>query len=345
MTDNDLDVGGHQDWLEADEWDASATRAVNVCLPGDDSSVARLAEWLTTLLDKPSEEVPAVEEFWETASQISLERERYRPGFVGAGYTARLPEVVLPPPPQAKQERAVPVARAAAKKVRDLFGLRLRKRGRLTNALETATARSTRRWKDLPGSGESPARAWLRGYGAGSLPKMSAGEDILGVIKADGEVDKCNAFPTVWIPFSVGGNGGEEGEVRALQVCPHLVAELAKRRMFRSVTSVLLGSLRGRAVMWADEEGVPAMDLVRVLPGSVALALLPMPDEVTALGALRGAAGVWSAGVLGQLEQGRLVSAPSLPLGNFLRGPLSWFFARRDSRVLAPGVDTLTLSA
>jgi len=174
---------------------------------------------------------------------------------------------------------------------------------------------------------------------------MSPGEDIIGIVKEDGKVEKRNAFPTVWVPFSTGGNGGNEGDVRALQICPELVAELTKRRMFRSVTSVLLGSMRGRAVMWADEKGVGAMDLVRIMPGSVALAMLPMPDEVTALGALRGAAGVWSAGVLGALEQGRLTSAPPLPLGNFLRGPLSWLFARRDTRVLAPGVDTLTLSA
>jgi len=174
---------------------------------------------------------------------------------------------------------------------------------------------------------------------------MSAGEDIYGVEKQDGCDDVPKPVHTVWVPFSIGRNGGNEGDIRALQVSPELVAELAKRRMFRSVTSVLLGSMRGRALIWANERGVSVMDLVRIMPGSIALAMLPMPDEVTALGALRGAAGVWSVAVLGALEQGRLVSAPRLPLGNYLRRPLSWVFGTRDTRVLAPGVDTLTLPA
>jgi hypothetical protein len=33
------------------------------------------------------------------------------------------------------------------------------------------------------------------------------------------------------------------------------------------------------------------------------------------------------------------------PLGDFLKGPLSWLFKKTDRRVLAPGVATLTLAA
>jgi len=345
MTENYLETGGPRSWSTTSDWDPEEARTVIVRLAPTMPDGGPRAEWRYTRPAPQARPGPAVEETWETASQLSLEREDHAGpdafGNVGCSH----PEVVLPTPSPTKKERAVRFAPTAPARRGWSCGLRLRRRGRLTNALEHVMKQSIGRWSDLSDTALSPAHAWLRGYGAGSLSKMSAGEDIVGWVKEEGKVPRRNAFPTVWLPFSTGAEAGNEGDVRALLVCPHLVAELTKRRMFRSVTSVLLGSLRGRSVMWADEEGISAMDLVKVMPGSIALSMLPMPDEVVALGALRGSAGRWSTQVLGALERGTLTGPSSLPLGNFLRGPLSWFFTRQDSRVLAPGVGTLTLPA
>jgi len=223
------------------------------------------------------------------------------------------------------------------------LGFRLRKRGRLANCLAHALDVSQGRWKDLAETGiQSRARAWLSGYmhstGHGQI---EPGELIFGGIKKqDGESAKTTLTSTVWVPFV-----GDNGHVRALLVAPELVAELAKKRIFRSMTSVLLGSLRGRACIWADERGISAMDLVRILPGSIALAVLPMPDECVALSSLRGTAGVYSSTVLARLEQGKLTSPNVAPLGTYLRGPLAWCFKQVNTRLLAPGVGTLTLPA
>lgn len=227
-------------------------------------------------------------------------------------------------------------------------GLRLRKRGRLTNALEQAMEKSKGRWRDLANTGiQSRARAWLQGYCSPNLSKVELGELLVGrpvplskeQLEA-GEKPISPFTPTVWVPFV-----GDNGCVRALLVSPQLVAELSVKRMFRSVTSVLIGSLRGRAAMWAAERGLPAEDLVRVLPGSLALAILPQPDEVHALAALRGAAGEYSSKVLASLEKGVLTAPASPPLGAFVRWPFSLLFGKTNTRLLAPGVGTLKLPA
>jgi len=338
MTDTIYDQVAPQSWSTESDLATDSARTIIVRLPGTVPGPLALV--------RPPVRVTPEEEYQTRALRESQFPYAYGHHTVRLGKMTREQRrrVLAPLPAQVKKERALCAVSDAPQILGHYLGMRLRRRGRLTNALEQAMTGSISRWKDLTDGTASPARAWISGYCQGSLSKMSAGEDITGHVK-DGEKRVHNRFSTVWVPFSIGGNGGNEGDVRALQVCPELVAELVKRRMFRSVTSVLLGSLRGRAVIWADEKGVSAMDLVRILPGTIALAMLPMPDEVTALGALRGSAGVWSAGVLGDLERGKLTSAPPPPLGSYLRGPLSWFFKRQDTRVLAPGVDTLTLSA
>lgn len=223
------------------------------------------------------------------------------------------------------------------------LGFRLRRRGRLTNCLEQTLKDSQGRWSDLAETGvQSRARAWLSGYVSSTeCGKIEPGEFIFGSRKEEGRDHAVpTVTPTVWVPFV-----GDNKDVRALLVSPELVAELAKRRIFRAATSVLLGSLRGRAAVWADERGISAMDLVRVLPGSIALAILPMPDEVTALAALRGAAGEYSSTVLASLEKGVLRAPSAAPLGTYLRRPLAWMFAAANTRLLAPGVGTLVLPA
>jgi hypothetical protein len=168
---------------------------------------------------------------------------------------------------------------------------------------------------------------------------MELGGLLIGSRKEEGcDHAVPTVTPTVWVPF-----GGKPAV--PLLVSPELVAELSKRRMFRAMTSVLLGSLRGRAAVWADERGLSAMDLVRILPGSLALALLPMQDETVALRALRGTAGVYSSTVLAALEKGVLREPDLPPLGAYLRRPLAWLFRRPNTRLLAPGVDTLVLPA
>lgn len=385
MTSQELcSMDGNPNPVTASVLDTEEAQRITVRLPrSDESRIGDIAAWLAGL-DLPvsgsqgsaSEwrwvkgKIPVhpVEERWETASVMSDETAR-RNAF-GGFVCKRHPEVRLPPPPPGKQERAVHFAPTAPSSSGEARGFRLRRRGRITNCLEQAMRASIGRWTpfemeggDLPGGGTaSLAHAWLHGYGHGALPKMVAGEAITG--SRDVTVDvrndegvktgetttvKRKVVSTVWVPFSKRERGddrvADNKDIRALLVAPELVAELSKRRMFRSVSSVLLGSMRGRAVIWADEHGVSAMDLVRIMPGSITLAMLPMPDEVTSLAALRGTAGRWSNQVLGALEQGRLVSAPSVPAGEYFRWPLSWLLGRHDNRVLAPGVGTLTLPA
>lgn len=314
--------------------------------PDDTFLVARVADWLETLTS-PAAALPSpVEEHWETCSVVSSSAngELYAPRVVFPSHMAEAAaRRALPVDLPGKQTKAVHFAPTASESGSSPLSLRLRRRGRLTNALEQAVKQSIGRWSDLPGGAKSAAHVWLSGYGAGMLPKMTEGSVIIGD-KEDVETGKVkrNTVSTVWVPFAT-GNG--TGNVRALLVAPALVAELSSRRIFRSVTSVLMGSLRGRARVWADELGVSAMDLCRILPGSLALAMLPTLDEAAALSSLRGSAGRWSVEVLGALERGVLRAPPAAPLGNFLRGPLSWFFRKEDHRVLAPGVDTLNLSA
>jgi len=87
------------------------------------------------------------------------------------------------------------------------------------------------------------------------------------------------------------------------------------------------------------------MDLVRIMPGSIVLSLLPMLDEASAVSALRGKAGRWSTEVLGSLEKGTLCGPSAAPMGNFLRWPFKLLFARDDDRVLVAGAKSLALPA
>jgi len=368
--------------VTAPDWVSGVAQQVTVRLPpGLSPSSASVCSWFTDSTDSEMADPdplfffrgdadeafsPPVEETWETASVTSLEATDHA-NYVG-GFKCKSEAVVCLPPRPSKQERVVHFAPTTPPTPRQRGGLRLRKRGILANCLAEVMKASIGRWTAgetagaLPDSlPESPAHAWLRSYGSGALRNMSSGEDIEGVrevvvpvVDDDGRkvgettTTKSKVVSTMWIPFSRQENGMEAFDgtnLRCLLVCPELVAELVKKRMFRSVSSVLLGSMRGRAAIWADEQGISAMDLVRIMPGSITLAMLPMLDEVTAIGALRGASGQWSVDVLGALEKGKLKSRAPLPLGNYLRGPLSWLFARRDDRVLAPGVDTLILPA
>lgn len=176
--------------------------------------------------------------------------------------------------------------------------LRLRRRGRLTNVLESLAARSPGWWSDLTGGAATgtPA-AWLYSYLESTGVKVGSG--ILKEISCGGDNPSLHA---VSIPFR-----SDEGS-RLLWVCPELVAALAAVRIFRPLTEALVASLRSRSRLWAEERGLNVMDLVSVMPGSLALACLPMPDEVVALGSLRGAAGRWSVDVLGAFAKGTLKS-------------------------------------
>lgn len=363
MQQYELDVGGDQHSSISQLWDDWPNPRFRVCLPGNTP---------VSIMDKspPGKRVRFADEVVaETAH--AYEFPRVLVGHGGFTHTLRpvvkLPTTTAPSNPM-RQDPAVSQAPTAAPRSGKPRGLRLRKRGTLTRCLQEAMKSSIKRWTAPQGAGDlldagriSPAHAWLRSYGFGALSKMANGDAIIGeTSRVVDDLDDSgvkigetthvaeHVVSTVWVPFGVDENGAERkggSGVRALLVAPELVAELVKRRMFRSVSSVLLGSMRGRALMWADEKGLSAMDLVRIMPGSITLAMLPMLDEVTAVGALRGAAGRWSVDVLGSLERGVLKAAQPLPLGNYLRRPLSWLFARQDDRVLAPGVDTLTLPA
>lgn len=231
----------------------------------------------------------------------------------------------------------------AAPRIGRPWGLRLRKRGRLTAVLESASRVELGWWSDLTSDDASRARAWLRHYGGGVLSKVVGGATIEGIVSTDkdtdDEVTKVTSYQLLSVPFK------GDATPRALWVCPELLADLTMTRLFRPVSSALLGSLRGIARRWVEDRGISALDAVRFLPGTLVLAMLPMPDETTAVAALRGAAGRWSADVLGDLAHGVAHSAPSEPFGNFLKGPLSWFFRRTDTAVLGPGVNSLVLPA
>lgn len=176
---------------------------------------------------------------------------------------------------------------------------RLRRRGHFTNVLGVVATRVCPWWKDLGSdTGSASAASWLVSY------LSDTGVNVLG--KGYEVVCKEGRDPLylVAVPFS-----SDEG-TRELWVCPELVAALAAVRLFRPVSEGLLATLRSRARLWAEERGVLLMDLVRFLPGTLVLASLPMPDEVVALGALRGDAGRWSADVLGSFAKG-VLKAPS----------------------------------
>lgn len=202
----------------------------------------------------------------------------------------------VPPPeqPQQPKEPATPSVAAEAVKPQ----LRLRKRGRLTHALERLGDVLPAWWEDLGSATPAlRARSWIESHLKDSGAKVglnSANMSCGGV-----ELPK-GAIPAVQVQFS-----SEEG-TRWLWVCPGLLAHLYTVRLFRPMSEALLGSLRAKARLWAKEVELPVEHLARCLAGTLVLAMLPVPDEVTSLGALRGAAGQWSADVLGSLRKGEL---------------------------------------
>jgi len=213
-------------------------------------------------------------------------------------------------------------------------GTRLRRRGRFTRAVERAVVASTW-WSDLGRCGDvSPARAWMDSYFSGTSAKVVNVKDL--VLKEGTEEQRV--LQLVQVPFENGARAS-----RALWVSPELVARLVAVRMFRPPGAALLASLRSRARLWAEEVGMDVLDLVRVMPGSVVMATLPSPDEVAAVGALRGAAGRWGVNVLGPLASGRLVSNPPRRFADYLQGPLGWMLGKSDERLLAAGVPQLNM--
>jgi len=198
---------------------------------------------------------------------------------------------------------------------------RLRARSRQTRELERLAAKLPGWWRDLPGT--TPANrslAWLRSHLADAGAKFHGTVEIVA-----GEEDDQHVFLGVRVLFS------SEAGSRWLWVLPELLAHLYTTRLFRPMSESLLGSLRAKARLWALEKRLPVEDLARVLAGTLSLAMLPVPDEVAALGALRGSAGQWSAEVLGSLARGELrpttrggswwdVLRPSLRFGRGTRG-------------------------
>lgn len=174
--------------------------------------------------------------------------------------------------------------------------LRLRPRSRLTRDLARLGAALPGWWEDLPGStAAGRALGWLESSLKDTGAKVCGTTDIVG----SGEGGR-RSFTGVRVLFS-----SEEG-TRWLWVLPELLAHLTVYRLFRPMSDALLGSLRAKSRLWALEAGLPVESLARILPGTLSLALLPGPDEVVALGALRGSAGQWSTEVLGALSKGTL---------------------------------------
>lgn len=174
--------------------------------------------------------------------------------------------------------------------------LRLRPRSRLTKGLERLSKALPVWWEDLHGRTQANrALGWISAHLDGTGAKVCGWADI-GV---SGD-DRRGSVTAVRVHFS-----SEEGS-RWLWVCPELLAHLHVVRLFRPMSEALLGSLRAKSRLWAEEKGMSVMDLARVLAGTLSLAMLPVPDEVVSLGALRGSAGQWSTEVLGSLSRGVL---------------------------------------
>jgi len=201
--------------------------------------------------------------------------------------------------------------------------LRLRKRGRATRSLQRVGETLPGWWRDLTGkSGARAALSWFESHHQDSGVKAGLTRSVPAVVVDDVAQPDVTMLQ---VHFS-----SEEGR-RWLWVCPELIAELHLVRLFRPIGEGLLASLRSRSRLWAKQRGLSVMDLSRVLAGSLVLAALPQPDEVVALGALRGSAGQWSTDVLGALSKGRAqpttrggswwdVLRPAFRFGNGLKG-------------------------
>lgn len=184
-----------------------------------------------------------------------------------------------------------------APKPRGVFsGLRLRPRGKMTRSLALAAAKAPCWWKDLAGaSGARAALSWLESHLQDSGVKLG----MSNLVETNTDEGNRGTLVVSQALFS-----SEEGS-RWLWICPELLAALHTVRVFRPVSESLIASLRSRARHWAKERGLSVLDLTRVLAGTLVLAALPMPDEVVALGALRGSAAQWSSDVLGSLLAGK----------------------------------------
>jgi len=186
----------------------------------------------------------------------------------------------------------------ATKPKKRLLWSRLRKRGAETRRLQALSAAAPGWWEDLPGN--SPARraiAFISALGKGAGVKLGANS----LIQAEMD-DKGNARTPLSV---VRAEFSSEEDTRGLWVCPELLAHLLSVRLFRPISESVLASLRSRSRLWAKERGIGVMELVSFLPATLVWASLPMPDEVVALGALRGSAGQWSSEVLGALAKGQ----------------------------------------
>jgi len=185
------------------------------------------------------------------------------------------------------------------------FGFRLRPRGALTRSLE-ATAKASVWWRDLhtSGSSTSTARAWLDSLFEGTgVEALGEAKQVECASSDSGEPRCVNMIRVV-----VRGTSGRNGDLRQLWVCPELVAELTAVRVFRPLSEVLLATFRGRARRWAVEQGLPVMDLVHCLPGSLLLSALPFVGEVAAVEAMAGRGMQWSARHLGALANGQVIA-------------------------------------
>lgn len=178
-------------------------------------------------------------------------------------------------------------------------GLRLRRRGKATVALQRMGEALPGWWREgLTGcSGARIALSWIEDHLRDSGVK-------LGRVGHASTKEKEGAGAPV---FGVQALFESEEGSRWLWLCPELVAHLYLYRAYRPVSEMVLSSLRSRARLWAEERGLSAFDLARFLAGSLMIAMLPTPDEVVSLGALRGSAAQWSVDVLGALKAGRAV--------------------------------------
>lgn len=183
--------------------------------------------------------------------------------------------------------------------------LRLRPRGAYTKSIEAEVLRSTW-WSDLGRGALNPAKAWLDSYFGGSGAKTT------GLVKELSWVDG-DRTRSLWLTAVrfCSENGSSD-----LWVSHELLASLVTVRMFRPITEGLLASLRSAARLWAEDIGMPKLDLVRLMPGTLVLSCLPMPDEVVAAGALHGVAAAWSSDVLGALGKG-VARGPSSVLSSW----------------------------
>lgn len=144
----------------------------------------------------------------------------------------------------------------------------------------------------------------------------SCGVKVLGetkIINSPSEGETPHSFSLALVSIAKGGS---------LWVCLDLLARLIAVRMFRPITEGLLASLRGRARLWAESNGIAVTDLVQFLAGTLTLALLPGNGEVAAMRAMRGVGYQWSSDVLGAFSKGIIKepTAPWLGLRDVLRG-------------------------